>query len=84
MTTRTLRLTVSAAPDRSLSTVMQPFVDSVRKARKQVAAETAAMGADITSGIRKGAEEGKKAPDEIRDAYVKAHNLRIVPRNGSA
>src|SRR5277367_519278 len=72
MATRTLRLTVSAGADRSLTTVMQPFVDSVRRARKQVADEAAGMGADIARGIRKGAAEGKKAPDEIRDAYVKA------------
>ena len=54
MATRTLRLTVSAGADRSLTTVMQPFVDSVRKARKQVAEEAAAMGADLARGIPQG------------------------------
>jgi hypothetical protein len=69
---RQLRLTISAAADRSLAVVVQPLIDSFTHARAKVAAELNGLAGDIGRSAQKGAQKGKRAPAEIRDAYEKA------------
>lgn len=83
MAERTLRLTVTAVADRSLTAVVQPLVDSVRRANTVVTASTRAM----SDGMKRAAKDGvdplgkafdqaaaraQRAYKQIEDAAAKA------------
>jgi hypothetical protein len=74
MSDRTLRLTVSAAADRSLTTVMQPLVDSVARAKAKIAADAESMAKSMQKSGTQGAGYLGKEFDKAAQSGTKAYS----------
>lgn len=83
MAERTLRLTVAASADRSLTSVIQPLVDSFERAKTKVAAGSKSMSDSMKGAAKDGADHlgkgfdlaaarGQKAYKQIEEASAKA------------